>query len=72
MAAVMAFRFTRSISLNTLTNFGTKGADRSAGPTSAKQFPADLKKSRSEHQEAHDRQLDHAVMNESRLAKAPK
>ncbi|GAA1938181.1 hypothetical protein GCM10009689_18550 [Brevibacterium antiquum] len=49
--------------------FWNEGADRSSGPASVKQILADLKKTRSEQQDNHDRKLDEAVMKESMLAK---
>lgn len=49
--------------------FWNEGADRSSGPASVKQILTDLKKTRSEHQDNHDRKLDEAVMKESMLAK---
>lgn len=49
--------------------FWNEDADRSSGPASVKKILADLKKTRSEHQDNHDRKLDEAVMKESMLAK---
>ncbi|MGO2026907.1 MAG: hypothetical protein ACTH28_00355, partial [Brevibacterium aurantiacum] len=49
--------------------FWNEDADRSSGPASVEKILADLKKTRSEHQDNHDLKLDEAVLKESMLAK---